>query len=73
MEIDKKMAAAMVAVMHYIQGEEEMAVMQSRAQGAGVPAGPPAPVRLWGISGRQAMMQLRNLMQLRGFHGARFR
>ncbi|MDA8140809.1 MAG: hypothetical protein M0036_19345 [Desulfobacteraceae bacterium] len=29
----------------------------------------PAPaLNLWGQSGRQSMMQLRNLMQLRGFH-----
>jgi len=25
------------------------------------------PVRLWGISGRQAQMQMRNMMQMRAF------
>jgi hypothetical protein len=73
MEIDKKMAAALTAVVQYIRSEEEMVVLQSRAMPAEAPAGPPAPVKLWGVSGRQAMMQMRNLMQLRSFHGARFR
>jgi len=75
MVLDKKMAAALAAVTQYIQSEEEMAVARAAAgrRGVAAPAGPPAPVKLWGISGRQAMMQMRNLMQLRGFHGARFR
>ena len=28
---------------------------------------------LWGISGRQAQMQLRNMMQLKAFHGLKVR
>jgi hypothetical protein len=74
MDIDEKRAAAIAAVMQYIQSEEELAVVQSRALSAGAPAaGPPAPAKLWGVSGRQAMMQMRNLMQLKSFHGVRFR
>ena len=37
------------------------------------PASAPAAINLWGLSGRQAMMQMRNQMQMRGFHGARLR
>ena len=75
MEIDKKMAAALAAVMQYIQSEEEMLVAQAAAGRGGVqpPARPPVSINLWGLSGRQAMMQMRNQMQMRGFHGARFR
>ncbi len=67
---DKKMAAAIAAVMNYIQEEEALA-MQSAA--AGMPqvaavTGPAAEVmKPWGMSGRQAMMQMRNLMQMRTF------
>ena len=28
-------------------------------------------IRLWGLSGRQAMMQMGNLMQMKSFHGGR--
>ncbi|QTA89851.1 hypothetical protein [Desulfonema magnum] len=65
----KKMTAAMSAVMSYIQTEEEAAVCMA---GRGVmpvaeekPCVPEAPLKLWGISGRQAIMQMRNLMQMR--------
>ena len=75
MEIDKKMAAAMAAVMNYIKSEEEMVLAQAAAGRGGVQptAQPPVSINLWGLSGRQAMMQMRNQMQMRGFHGARFR
>lgn len=75
MEIDKKMAAALAAVMQYIQSEEEMVVAQAMAGRSGAQPTAPASVSIspWGVSGRQAMMQMRNLMQMRGFHGARFR
>ncbi|MFY9707725.1 MAG: hypothetical protein WBV95_09195 [Desulfobacterales bacterium] len=75
MEIDKKMAAAIAAVMNYIESEEEMLVAQAAAGRGGMQPPAPAPVaiNLWGLSGRQAMMQMRNQMQMRGFHGARFR
>ena len=75
MEIDKKMAAAIAAVMNYIKSEEEMILAQAAAGRGGVQpaARPPVAINLWGLSGRQAMMQMRNQMQMRGFHGARLR
>ena len=75
MVLEKKKAAALAAVMHYIRSEEEMVVAQAAAGRGGVqpPARPPVALNLWGLSGRQAMMQMRNQMQMRGFHGGRFR
>ena len=71
MVLEKKKAAAMAAVMNYIKSEEEMVLAQAAAGRGG--AQPPVSINLWGLSGRQAMMQMRNQMQMRGFHGARFR
>jgi hypothetical protein len=75
MVLEKKMAAALAAVTHYIRSEEEMLLAQAAAGRGGVPpaARVPAAINLWGLSGRQAMMQMRSQMQMRGFHGARFR
>jgi len=59
----KKVAAAIAAVMDYLQAEELWAAMSAEpaAVGAAAPAGP----KLWALNGRQTQMQLRNLMQLR--------
>jgi len=70
MENKKKAAAAIAGVMNYIMTEEEAICLQSMAAPAVSPA--PAllaagPVKLWGMSGRQAQMQMRNLMQMRTF------
>ena len=75
MVLEKKKAAALAAVMHYIKSEEEMILAQAAAGRGGVqPAARAAvAINLWGLSGRQAMMQMRNQMQMRGFHGARLR
>ena len=68
----QKTAAAIAAVMQYIKTEEESIAMQSALQTA-PPQMPqfvqtPAPeIKPWGASGRQAQMQMRNLMQLRTF------
>jgi len=71
MEERKKIAAAKAAVLNYIITEEEAICIQSMAAPPGVkPAPVPsavAPVRLWGVSGRQAQMQMRNQMQMRTF------
>ena len=67
---DRKKAAAIAAVMNYIKSEEEMICAQAAA---GPQAAGPVSVNLWGVSGRQAMMQMRNLMQLRSFHGTNSR
>ena len=73
MEDPKKRAAAIAAVLQYIKSEEEAIAMQFGSYGAGLQM--PAhiqpyalQVRPWGLSGRQAQMQLRNLMQLRTFN-----
>jgi hypothetical protein len=62
--IQKKIAAALAAVTQYLQEEEQaaMAFAPPAAESA-APAGP----KLWALNGRQAQMQLRNLMQLRAF------
>jgi hypothetical protein len=69
MEDTQKPAAAIAAVIQYIKTEEEAIAMQSAMQ-ASQPqlAQPPArAAKPWGVSGRQAQMQLRCLMQLRTF------
>jgi hypothetical protein len=69
----RKTTAAISAVLQYIKTEEEAIAMQTAMQAA-QPQMPmfaqqPAPgVKPWGVSGRQAQMQMRNLMQLRTFH-----
>jgi len=72
---DKTKVAAISAVLQYIRTEEEAMQMQAMAaQADALPAGPTAvAVNAWGMNGRQSMMQLRNLMQLRAFHGAKLR
>ena len=73
---NKKIAAAMTAVMNYIKTQEEMAYMQAvPEQTAAQVQVPVAPVsmNLWGISGRQTQMQVRQLMQTKAFHGLKRR
>lgn len=70
MENKKKITAAISAVMQYVKTEEEAAYMQSLAlppEESAMPVAAAAPVKLWGMSGRQAQMQMRNLMQMRTF------
>jgi len=72
MNTDKsKITAAVAGVMAYIRTEEEAicAANMAAVQAVVEPAAP--PVKLWGISGRQSQMQLRNLMQMKAFHGIR--
>ena len=71
MKDKKKIAAALAAVVNYIKTGEENRSMYGLFAEPSPPA--PSPMRLWGISGRQAQMQLRNLMQLKALHGSRFR
>lgn len=71
---NKKLIAATSAVFRYIQQEEEAIYTQPFSAagdiaGANVPA---ARFRVWGLSGRQAQMQMRNLMQMKAFHGTKF-
>ena len=70
MEDRKKIAAAVSAVMNYIATEEEAACMQAMAASAVEPVleeYADAPVKLWGMSGRQAQMQMRTMMQMKTF------
>ena len=75
MVLEKKMAAAIGRRDELHKSEEEMLLAQAAAGRGGVQPAASAPVsiNLWGLSGRQAMMQMRNQMQMRGFHGARLR
>ncbi len=67
---DKKKVAAIAGVMAYIKEEEDALCLQAMsASPAAQAVAPVAPVKLWGISGRQAQMQFRNLMQAKAFHG----
>lgn len=66
---DKSKIAAIAGVMAYIKEEEDaMCLSGMQAPAVSQVQAPPAPVNLWGISGRQAMMQNRNLMQAKAFH-----
>jgi hypothetical protein len=67
-ENNKKIAAATSAVLRYIQ-EKEIIYTQPCPAAAHAPS---VKLRLWGLSGRQAQMQMRNLMQMKAFHGAKF-
>ena len=70
MENTKKVSAVISAVMNYIKTEEEAVYIQSMALPAVEPipeAYAAAPMKLWGMSGRQAQMQMRNMMQMRTF------
>jgi hypothetical protein len=72
MENKNKISAAISAVMNYIRTEEEAICIQSLAASAVEPvqaarAEAMGPVKLWGMSGRQAQMQMRNMMQMRTF------
>jgi hypothetical protein len=69
---DKKTVAAISAVMSYINQEQAMTA-QPVAETAPRFSAMVPPVRMWGVSGRQAQMQFRNQMQLKMFHGARLR
>jgi hypothetical protein len=65
---EKRVAAALAAVATYIQTEEEALVMP--------PPQKPQPRQfdqgnLWALSGRQGMMQMRGLMQMKTFNRLR--
>ena len=68
-ENNKKIAAVISAVTRYIQQEEEIIYMQPSPESAHTLSG---KLRLWGLSGRQTQMQMRNLMQMKVFHGSKF-
>lgn len=65
-DVEKKMAAALAAVSTYMQQEEE-AVQQQLGGPAIVSQPPPADLNLWGLAGRQDMMSMRQLIQMKAF------
>ena len=70
----KKMAAALTAVAAYIKSEQEIQMAMAWAA-------EPAPVlpevqsvgNAWALNGRQTQMQMRSLLQMKAFHGAKLR
>jgi len=68
MDLEKKQAAAIAAVTLYLKAEQEAAAMQGMAA-AQIPSVSHAapPLKVWGLSGRQAQMQMRSLMQMKTF------
>ena len=68
-----KMAAVYAAVLQYIRSEEEALIMQAQAASqAPSTAAVTAPQRnAWGISGRQAHMNMRTMMQFKAFNRLR--
>lgn len=66
----KKKAAAITGVLLYLKARQAAAPVEEIAAPAGDISLPTAPVMgasIWGLSGRQAQMQLRTLVQLRAF------
>ena len=70
---NKKKIAAASAVLAYIKEEEEVAGAMAMQASAGIQplASPHQQLSMWGLSGRQTQMQLRNMMQAKAFHGFR--
>ena len=69
-KMEKKMAAAMAAVSAYMQQEQE--AYAEAVIAAMTPRKPPVTrPNLWGQSGRQDMMTMGNLMQMKAFHRMR--
>lgn len=66
MENKNQMIAAVAAVMDYLRTEEDM-VMQAVTPPAPpkLPTEPSAKANFWSQSGRQAQMQIRNMLQLK--------
>ncbi|MDJ0782984.1 MAG: hypothetical protein QNJ22_13500 [Desulfosarcinaceae bacterium] len=60
---EKKLAAALAAVSAYIQTEEEALLLPPPVKP--IPRQSKTP-NLWGMGGRQEIMQMRSLMQLKG-------
>ena len=70
MSDSKKKVAAVSAVMHYLRQEEEAFAFQQLNASNGVPISAEAKgsSNAWGMSGRQAQMQIRSLMQMKALY-----
>lgn len=62
------MAAALAAVSAYMQQEQEAYAEALAAALAGPPVRKP---NVWGLAGRQDIMGMRQMMQLKAFHRTR--
>jgi hypothetical protein len=76
MNDNKKITAAVSGVLHYLRTEQEALAMSSTLPLGRQPSPsavhvPPLQFKPWGMSGRQAQMQVRNLMQMRTFKSVR--
>lgn len=65
-DVQKKMAAALAAVNTYMQQEEEAIYQQLNASTTAAQP-PPPDLNLWGLAGRQDMMSMRQLIQMKAF------
>ncbi|MFO8084348.1 MAG: hypothetical protein R6U27_08525 [Desulfobacterales bacterium] len=73
MEENKKMVAAVSAVLNYLKEEEDIMGICMQAAAQYQPEAMPAPVphiafSRWALSGRTEQMQLRNMMQMKAFY-----
>lgn len=72
--MEKKKRAALAAVMYYLACEKayeaESAEAGRAAEAAAAEATQPSEpgVQAWALSGRQAQMQMRTMMQMKAFH-----
>ena len=67
MDLEKKQAAAIAAVTLYLKAEQEAAAQQAMAAPLLQQIAASGPLKVWGISGRQAQMQIRSMMQMKTF------
>lgn len=63
-DTSKKMAAALAAVNAYMQDEEALAQQE---KSAAADRQPPPQISPWGLSGRQHMMSMGQLIQMKAF------
>jgi hypothetical protein len=71
---NKKKAAAMAAVLQYIKDEEVVASMQSSyAAEQAKSTSRSTLTSQWSSNGRQTQMHMRNLLQMKSFHGSKLR
>ena len=66
MDNSKKQAAAIAAVMKYLKAEQEAVAFHVMAAPALAARAAPL-LKVWGLSGRQAQMQMRTMMQIKTF------
>lgn len=70
MKRKKEMVAALTAVTAYIKSGQE--ARMEMAQSEQLPSyTPQLNNNIWGSMGRQAQMQMRSLLQMKSFHGAK--